>query len=312
MKVIGIEEVFRTHPLPGLDNFEIVSWDDTSVLETADIFIQANIAENKHKKLRHKYEYIRRSGKPWIVAESAVFRKNMKQPPNPMAYHRYSWFSYFRDEGLYNNINCPSDRWNQIQRDQNIEIKDWRSKGEYVLLMLQRPGDSSLKNLLAKYGTYDNFLSNVIKDIRKHTARPIRIRMHPLRKDRQQAIIEKLNLKDLTISDNTQGAGLLEGGDGLQKDFDGARCVVGFNSNALTESVCEGIPTFSLCPSSMAWECSNTDLKDINKPKFFDRDQWLANLGYCQWREDEIAQGAPYYHLMEIYEQVKTYKKNVL
>ena len=312
MKVIGIEEVFRTHPLPGLDNFEIVSWDDTSVLETADIFIQANIAENKHKKLRHKYEYIRRSGKPWIVAESAVFRKNMKQPPNPMAYHRYSWFSYFRDEGLYNNINCPSDRWNQIQRDQNIEIKDWRSKGEYVLLMLQRPGDSSLKNLLAKYGTYDNFLSNVIKDIRKHTARPIRIRMHPLRKDRQQAIIEKLNLKDLTISDNTQGAGLLEGGDGLQKDFDGAWCVVGFNSNALTESVCEGIPTFSLCPSSMAWECSNTDLKDINKPKFFDRDQWLANLGYCQWREDEIAQGAPYYHLMEIYEQVKTYKKNVL
>lgn len=310
MKVIGIEEVFRTHPLPGLDNFEIVSWDDTEALQSADVFIQANIAENKHKKLRHKYEYIRRSGKPWIVAESAVFRKNMKQPPNPMAYHRYSWFSYFRDEGLYNNINCLSDRWNQIQRDQNIEIKDWRSEGEYVLLMLQRPGDSSLKNLLAKYGTYDNFLSSVIKDIRKHTARPIRIRMHPLRKDRQQAIIEKLNLKDVTISDNTQGAGLLEGGNGLQKDFDGAWCVVGFNSNALTESVCEGIPTFSLCPSSMAWECSNTYLKDIDKPKFFDRDQWLANLGYCQWREDEIAEGAPYYHLMEIYEQAKTYIQN--
>jgi hypothetical protein len=305
MNIIGIEEVFRTHPLPGLPNFKVVSWEDREALESADIFIQANIAENKHKKLRHKYEYIRQSGKPWIVAESAVFRKNMKQPPNPMAYHRYSWFSYFRDEGLYNNENRPSDRWDQIQRDQNIEIKNWRKDGDYVLVILQRPGDSSLKNLLAKYGTYDNFLSSVISDIRKNTNRPIRIRMHPLRRDRQQAIIEKLNLQDVTISDNTQGAGLLEGGDGLQKDFDSAWCVVGFNSNALTESVCEGIPTFSLCPSSMAWDCSNTNLKDIDNPKFFDRQQWLYNLGYCQWREDEIAQGAPFYHLMEVYEQAK-------
>jgi hypothetical protein len=305
MNIIGIEEVFRTHPLPGLPNFKVVSWEDREALESADIFIQANIAENKHKKLRHKYEYIRQSGKPWIVAESAVFRKNMKQPPNPMAYHRYSWFSYFRDEGLYNNENRPSDRWDQIQRDQTIDIKDWRKDGDYVLVILQRPGDSSLKNLLAKYGTYDNFLSSVISDIRKNTNRPIRIRMHPLRRDRQQAIIEKLNLQDVTISDNTQGAGLLEGGDGLQKDFDSAWCVVGFNSNALTESVCEGIPTFSLCPSSMAWDCSNTNLKDIDNPKFFDRQQWLYNLGYCQWREDEIAQGAPFYHLMEVYEQAK-------
>lgn len=310
MKVIGIEEVFRTHPLPGLDNFSIVPWEDQEELKTADIFIQANIAENKHKKLRHKYEYIRQSGKPWIVAESAVFRKNMKQPPHSMAYHRYSWFSYFRDEGLYNNETRPSDRWDQIQRDQNIEIKDWRKDGEYVLVILQRPGDSSLKNLLAKYRTYDNFLSSIVRDIRKNTNRPIRIRMHPLRRDRQEAIINKLNLPDVIISDNTQGAGLLEGGDGLQKDFDDAWCVVGFNSNALTESVCEGIPTFSLCPSSMAWECSNANLKNIDSPKFFDRQQWLYNLGYCQWREDEIAHGAPYYHLMEIYKQAKTYIQN--
>jgi hypothetical protein len=60
-----------------------------------------------------------------------------------------------------------------------------------------------------------------------------------------------------------------------------------------------------LCPSSMAWDCSNTNLKDIDNPKFFDRQQWLYNLGYCQWREDEIVQGAPYYHLMEIYEKIK-------
>jgi hypothetical protein len=311
MKVVGIDNVFRTHPLPGLDNFSVVPFEDMDTIRNADIYIQANIMECKHRRLRPMYQYIKDSGKPWIVAESAVFRKNMRQPPHPMAYHRYSWFSYFRDEGLYNNINCPSDRWDQIQKDQNIEIKDWHTNTDgNVLVIMQRPGDSSLKNLLEKYKTYENFVTTTIKNIRKNTNKPIVIRMHPLRQDRQHAIFNKLNLKGIHISKNMHGSGLLEGGDGLQKDFDDAWCVVGFNSNALTESVCEGIPTFSLCPSSMAWECSNTDLSNIDSPRYFDRQQWLNNLGYCQWREDEIAQGAPYYHLMKIYDQASTYMRN--
>ena len=96
---------------------------------------------------------------------------------------------------------------------------------------------------------------------------------------------------------NTHGAALLEGGDGLYADFGNAWAVVGFNSNALTESICEGIPTFSMCASSMAWDCSNKDLKDLENPIMFDRNQWLYNLGYCQWREDEIARGDPWFHL---------------
>lgn len=302
--VIGIEEMYRNHPIPNLPNFKIVSWKDQETIKKADIYIQNNIISQKRKNLKHYYQFIIDSGKPWIVTESAVFRKNMIQPPNPMAYHRYSWFSYFRDEGNYNNKNSPSDRWLRIQHEQNIEIKPWRKKDGYILLILQRPGDSSLKNLLSKYKTYDNFLSSTIKDISSNTDKPICIRMHPLRKDRQQAIIEKLNLKNIIISSNTQDAKLLEGGSGLYNDFEDAACVVGFNSNALTESVCEGIPTFSLCPSSMAWECSNTDLRFLDNPQIFDRTQWLNNLGYCQWREDEIEQGLPWNHLSKLYTSI--------
>jgi hypothetical protein len=54
-----------------------------------------------------------------------------------------------------------------------------------------------------------------------------------------------------------------------------------------------------MCASSMAWQCSNKDLKRIENPTSFAREQWLYNLGYCQWREDEIAQGAPWYHLLK-------------
>lgn len=305
LQVVGIEEVYRTHPLPKLPNFKVVPWDNKEAINNADIFVQANIMENKHKHLREKYQYIKDSGKPFIVVESAIFRKNLAFPPGPATYHRYSWWSYFRDEGNYNNENCPDDRWLQIKKEQKIEIKDWKTTGEYVLLILQRPGDSSLKNLLAKYGTYSNFLTSTINDIRKHTDRKIVVRLHPMRQPAQLEIINSVNLPNIEISKNNFGNSPFEGGSGLYEDFKGAKVVVGFNSNALTESICEGIPTFSLCPSSMAWECSNTDLTYLENPKYFERNQWLYNLGYCQWREDEIHRGDPWFHLMKIYDRIK-------
>ena len=298
LQVVGIKEMYRNHPMPDLPNFKLVTWEDKETLLSADVYIQNNILGQKRKKFNKYYQFILNSGKPFLVVESAVFRRNMVQPPNPMAYHRYSLYSYFRDEGNYNNQNSPADRWLRIQKEQNIEIKKWRLQGDYILLLLQRPGDSSLKNLLAKYETYDNFVTSVIKDIRTYTDRPIRIRLHPLRIDRQMDIINSLNLGGIEISNNMQDPRLLEGGAGLYEDFKDAWAVVGFNSNALTESVCEGVPTFSLCPSSMAWECSNIDLRDIESPKIFKRKQWLYNLGYCQWREDEIERGDPWFHLL--------------
>ena len=169
-------------------------------------------------------------------------------------------------------------------------------------MILQRPGDSSLRKLIAQHGTYDNFINYTMTEIQKHTDRPIVMRMHPLRQDKQKNLITAFqdysNKKNITISTNTHGAGFLEGGDGLYADFANAWCVVGFNSNALTESVCEGIPTFSMCSSSMAWDCSNTDLANIESPAIFERQQWLNNLAYCQWREDECIAGLPAEHLL--------------
>jgi hypothetical protein len=296
--VVGIEEMFRNHPIPDLPNFKIVPWEDQDTIQSADIYIQNNIISQKRKKFKRYYQFILDSGKPFIVTESAVFRHNMVQPPNPMAYHRYSWTSYFQDEGDYCNKNCPPDRWHRIQKEQNIEIKPWRKRGKYILVILQRPGDSSLKNLIEQHGSYEGFVKYTLDEIRTYTKKPIRVRMHPLRQEQQLEILKNF---DVEISTNTQGAGLLEGGDGLYEDFRDAHAVVGFNSNALTESVCEGIPTFSMCASSMAWQCSNKTLKLLEQPMTYDRQQWLNNLGYCQWREDEIARGDPWFHLIKKY-----------
>lgn len=297
--IIAIKELlWTTHPMPR--EIKIVSFEDTKQIEAADIFVQTNIKEcKKQKRLGNIYQYVIDSGKPFICLESAVFRRNLITPPHPRAYHRWSWTSYFRDEGNYCNANSPSDRWQQIQKEQNIEIKDWQHPGDKIVLLLQRPGDSSLKNLIKKYHSYEMFIKTVVTEIRKHTDRKILVRPHPLRLEKQVRIINKLKLRGIEISEQPGMRRGLHGGEHLYNDLKNAWAVVGFNSNALTETVCEGIPTFSLCPSSMAWECSNTNLKDLENPKTFDRQQWLNNLGYCQWRRDECLAGLPLQHLLK-------------
>jgi len=269
--------------------------------------VQTNIIGSKKRKHQPLYDFIISSGKPWIVAETAVFRRNMALPPNPMAYHRYSWYSYLRDEAVYCNENSPGDRWNQIQKEQNIEIKPWRCSGEYILLCLQKPGDSSLARLVKKYKTYDVFIEETLKQIRLNTDRKIRIRMHPLRQDRQITAIEnaQFTVDQVEISPNSVGGNGFSGGEGLQKDFDNAYAVVGFNSNALTESVCEGIPTFSLCPGSMAMPMGTDDLTKLESPLTPDRTKWLYDLAYCQWREDEVASGAMWDHLQQAWPEIQ-------
>jgi len=298
MRVVAIKELMWTyHPIP--NDWVVVPFSEKGIIGKADVLVQTNIkGGKKERKLGHIYQYVIDSGKPYLCLESAVFRRNMPDPPHPKAYHRWSWKSYFRDEGEYNNVNCPDDRWKQIQKDQNIEIKDWRQTGTHILLVLQRPGDTSLKNLINKHGSYENFITYTITEIRKYSSRQIVIRPHPSRRNWQLEIIKKCNLKGIKISDNVSREGMLSGGNQLYDDFKNAWAVVGFNSNALTESICEGVPTFSMCPSSMAWECSNKSLSHLENPQMYDRQQWLNNLSYCQWNEKECVEGLPFKHLL--------------
>ena len=122
MKIYAIEEAYRNHPLP--PQVELVSFTNKRKLQRADIFFQNNIIEQKRKKFKPHYQYILDSKKPFIVVESSVFRKNMHQSPSKNAYHRFAWFSYFQDEGWYNNNNCPPDRWLEVKAMQQLEIKE--------------------------------------------------------------------------------------------------------------------------------------------------------------------------------------------
>lgn len=316
MKVASIQGHFRNHPHPPM--VELIPWWDLKGLGSVDVFVQNNIIEQRLPQWYPQYKFIKDSNKPFMTSESPVFRKMTFGKDDRRAYHRWSWRSYFQDEGDYNNEGCPSDRWEQIQKDLQIEIKDWSRKDDgYILFTMQRPEDSSLKNVAYSGGKYNvnkyiKFIDSALGKIRKVSNKKIRVRLHPVsdwRMKQQVSIFKSLRTPNLELSNNYHGRSSNQGGSGgagLYEDFAGAFAVVGINSNTLVESVCEGKPTWALCSGCMAWDVCNHDLSTISDEyKQHDRTQWLNNMGYTQWRHDEILAGEPIKHLLKNYEQAR-------
>ena len=52
-----------------------------------------------------------------------------------------------------------------------------------------------------------------------------------------------------------------------------------------------GVPTFVTSDLAICWPVANKNLEDIENPNLPDRTQWVNDLGYKQWTEQEIKNG---------------------
>lgn len=76
----------------------------------------------------------------------------------------------------------------------------------------------------------------------------------------------------------------------------GAHAIVSHHSNANVEALVAGIPSFTEAGVAMAMGLS--DLAMIETPLMpLTRDQWLADIAWCQWSVAEMAEGKPWRHL---------------
>src|SRR5210317_1729861 len=178
--------------------------------DDVDVWLQHNI-KGKNYEEQVSIDTIRESRKPVIVFESPAFRQIGL---GKEYYYRFSWNSYTRDDGEYNNKDCPPDRWNKIKEDLNIDIKDWyRPDDGYILFILQKPEDSALMKIAWERGEYSaekyfRYLDSALREIRRHTDRKIRIRLHPITPffiQQQLDLINRLQINGLEISSNYDG-----------------------------------------------------------------------------------------------------------
>jgi len=283
-----------------IPNWHLIDYDDP-LKESADAFFQINVKKSK-TKAAPEYDYITQANKPTLVCESTPFRKNIL-PVGDLEnhYYRLGWGHFLR-QGNFNNKNSPPDRWNRIKKLQKLEVKDWRLRGEHILLLLQKGGDSTLNKMYADYGTYYNWIDETITNIRKYTDRPIVIRPHVHKaKVPFKQFVSKEN--KVSISEVFHQRNKMEGGESLEHDLKNAWAVVGYNSNALVESTFEGIPSFPLSDESIVWDISNQNkLENIENPNInIDRTQWCHDAGYMIWNSNELNNGVAWEHLKGVY-----------
>lgn len=77
----------------------------------------------------------------------------------------------------------------------------------------------------------------------------------------------------------------------FQEAISNCHAVVTHNSTASIDSCVRGIPTFVTSDLAICWDVANKDLNNIETPEYPDRTQWLHDLGYKQWTEQEIRDG---------------------
>jgi hypothetical protein len=93
-----------------------------------------------------------------------------------------------------------------------------------------------------------------------------------------------------------RGTDGMPGGRRLRDDLRGAHCLVTHGSNAAVEAVIMGCPVFVHADSAAAL-VGRTELNEIERPIYPDREPWARSLAYSQWSEREMIDGTLWRHL---------------
>jgi hypothetical protein len=264
---------------------------DRGIAHTGNSIIPADVAviqgwvhdgspNSPHLMLR-KNAATNKQNKHTIIVDSNLF--NYKDKNHPIHYSRYSMDGVFPTTGNYFWDNPDSRRWRQISRDLGIQLKDWRTNGNHILICTQRNGGWSMKGL-----NVSQWLEKTVDEIKKYSNRPIVVRGHP--GDKTAATYLKSKPGRYTVSTNEH----------ILQDFVNAWAVVTYNSTPGVAASIEGIPAFvtdSVPQTSQAYPVSNYTLSNIENPELKERQQWIEKLAMCHWKFEELNNGSAWQHI---------------
>ena len=151
-----------------------------------------------------------------------------------------------------------------------VEIKPWKTGGDYALILGQVPRDASLKGL-----DMLPFYEEWARQVKDKFGLPVRFRQHP-------------EVTKRGVNQSVCGAERSTGT--LGEDLSHAALCLTYNSNSSVDSVLAGVPTFVADRGSMAWDVCSHRIGERATPA---REVWVHKLAWTQWTIKEIASGFP-------------------
>lgn len=175
----------------------------------------------------------------------------------------------------------PSGNNNDRARSLGLELKPWRTDGEYILICGQH--DKSLQ--WQGMPSMSQWIMNTIDALQIHYEYPIVFRPHPRCK---LPDIER-QYKNVYRQDPVHVSGTY---DDFDMNFNKVKYTVSWNSNPGIHSIINGVPAH-VGPSSLAFDVGCPHLLMVDNPYMPDRQQWLNDYAWTEYTVDEIAQGMP-------------------
>ena len=134
-----------------------------------------------------------------------------------------------------------------------------------------------------------------INEIRRHTDRPIIVRVHPrdnkLKKNQKKMTQGFQHHKDVKVSAPESK---------FDEDLKDCWAVVNHNSSATVGPILEGYHSFVTDPnSSHTTDVSSFDLSKIESPIEYDRVSWAERISMFHWNFDELKSGECWTHMRQ-------------
>jgi len=208
----------------------------------------------------------------------------------PHHYLRYSFDGIFRNTGQYFDDKPDPKRWQQISKDTGIQLESIKQSGKHILICAQRDKGWSMGQL-----SLDLWLIKTCNEIRKHTDRPIIVRLHP--KDNQTNRRAGNIAKSLAQFKNVRLSG---NRDSIEKDLQNCWAVVNHNSSSIVGPIIQGYHAFITDSStSQCAEVAHLGFDKIETPTLFDRQKWLERISMCHWKFSELQDGTAWRHMRQ-------------
>jgi hypothetical protein len=193
-------------------------------------------------------------------------------------WHRYSLGTVYPDSGTYFFRDLDQTKWQRFSDWHNAPLRPWRTTGNHILILCQRPKGFNM------FLDQDVWLEKTVHKIRKHTQRPIMIRMHPGDGTRFKQIekIQKRYGTSVVISEHAN----------IRDALVNCWCTVGINSTPNVVAAIEGVPGYVEDPRrSWAADVAFTDLAQIENPALPDRTNWTHKIANIHWSNQEVVSG---------------------
>tara|TARA_B100001013_G_scaffold636_3_gene514 strand:- start:7561 stop:8514 length:954 start_codon:yes stop_codon:yes gene_type:complete len=272
-----------------INSWQIVNA-DVSVIQG---FVHKDSKQTRHLLLRKNvYENQIKLKKKCLIVDSSLFL--WADPKQEKTYLRYGFNGIFPNTAEYCNETPDPARWEKIKKDLNVDLKPWRinkNAGDWILICCQRDGGWSMDGTPVM-----QWLTDVIRKIRKYSGRRIKVRFHPGDKNTGQHH-QQIRKWITTNSKDYSNVGISTSKD-IRDEYAGACAVVGHNSSPTVSSVIEGIPTFVTDPlRAQSSPVAHHSFEFIEKPKEFDRTVWVQRMAQIHWTLNELRDGTAWRHL---------------